>query len=122
MREAIFDLWWGTGSGAWRRLTGSHGRMRITALADELGWTRQHLATRFREHLGLTPKTVARLARLHRATSMLTSRSLAEIAAACGYADQAHLNRDFRLLTGCTPTSTPPQDPPTLTQVDRALV
>jgi AraC-like DNA-binding protein len=106
--------------GAWHRLTTSNGRIRVTALADELGWTRQHLVTRFRRHLGLTPKTVARLARLNLATSMLTNRPLAEVATACGYADQAHLNRDFRLLTGSTPTSSVPADPPRLSPVGPA--
>lgn len=106
--------------GVWQRLTGSHGQVRIGALADELGWTRQHLATRFRRHIGLTPKTVARLARLHRAMSLLAGRPLADVAAVCGYADQAHLNRDFRLLTGSTPTSTLPADPPRFSRVGPA--
>jgi len=100
--------------GAWQRLTGTHGRLRIAALADELGWTRQHLGTRFREHIGLTPKTVARLARLNLATTLLPRYAPADVALACGYTDQAHLNRDFRLLTGVTPTATVPADPPVL--------
>lgn len=106
--------------GAWQRLTASHGRVRIGALADELGWTRQHLVTRFRQQIGLTPKTVARLARLHLATSLLASRPLGDIAATCGYADQSHLNRDFRLLTGVTPASAIPADPPRLSPAGRA--
>ncbi|WP_233438514.1 AraC family transcriptional regulator [Actinokineospora spheciospongiae] len=77
------------------------------AVADEIGWTRQHLSTRFREQVGLTPKAVARIARLHRAVTLLNHPSalpLAEVAHRCGYTDQPHLNRDFRALTGCTPT------------------
>ncbi|EWC61317.1 Transcriptional regulator, AraC family [Actinokineospora spheciospongiae] len=80
---------------------------RVAAVADEIGWTRQHLSTRFREQVGLTPKAVARIARLHRAVTLLNHPSappLAEVAHRCGYTDQPHLNRDFRALTGCTPT------------------
>jgi AraC-like DNA-binding protein len=90
--------------GAWQRLTS--GPVRVDAVADELGWTRQHLSTRFREQIGLPPKTVARLARLYRAASLAGSGSLGwpDVAYRCGYADQSHLIRDFRALTGCTPT------------------
>jgi AraC-like DNA-binding protein len=93
--------------GAWHRLNSSRGLLRISTLADEIGWTRQHLNIRFREQIGLTPKTVARIARLHRAASMMTRPSplpWSDIAVGCGYADQSHLNRDFRALTGCTPS------------------
>jgi AraC-like DNA-binding protein len=93
-------------SRAWELLTGSSGRLDIATVADQVGWTRQHLAARFGEQIGLTPKAVARVARLHRAASLLsvaTPPSLAEVAQRCGYADQPHLHRDFRMLTGCTP-------------------
>ncbi|MFD2470379.1 helix-turn-helix domain-containing protein [Amycolatopsis silviterrae] len=88
---------------AWHRLTS--GPARVDVVAAEIGWTRQHLNARFREDIGLSPRTVGRVARLHRAVSRLPSaRSWAELAIQCGYADQSHLNRDFRSLTGCTPT------------------
>lgn len=93
-------------SRAWEALTVSSGRMDIATLADQVGWTRQHLSVRFREQVGLTPKTVARIARLHHATSLLsvgTPPPLADVAQRCGYADQPHLHRDFRSLTGCAP-------------------
>ncbi|GLZ39235.1 helix-turn-helix transcriptional regulator [Actinokineospora sp. NBRC 105648] len=93
--------------GAWHRITTTGGQIRIDSLAEELGWTRQHLRTRFQAHIGLPPKTIARIARLHRATTLLTAKeplSRSTIATLCGYADQSHLNRDFRALTGSTPT------------------
>ncbi|WP_236809152.1 helix-turn-helix domain-containing protein [Amycolatopsis albispora] len=91
--------------GAWQRLQHTGGRVRIDRLAGEIGWTRQHLNRRFREQIGLGLKTAGRIARLSRAAVLMTGpRPLAEIAAVTGYADQAHLNRDFRALTGCTPT------------------
>ncbi|KNB50876.1 hypothetical protein AC230_19970 [Streptomyces caatingaensis] len=93
---------------AWQRLTDRSGDVRIGALADEVGWSRQHLNTRFRSEVGLSPKTVARIARLQRAMFLMrdtASSSWADAAAASGYTDQPHFNRDFRLLTGCTPTT-----------------
>ena len=45
--------------------------------------------------------------RFHRATELLVrpgARSLASIALGCGYYDQAHLNREFRQMAGCTPS------------------
>lgn len=93
--------------GAWRRLADSAGRLRIRELLDDTGWSRRRLAERFRRQTGLTPKALARLLRFEHATGLLLGsghRSLSSVALACGYYDQAHLNRDFRELAGCTPT------------------
>lgn len=93
---------------AWQRLTARSGDVRIDALADEVGWSRQHLNARFRQEIGLSPKTVARIARLQRAMFLMRDTgpsSWADTAVASGYADQPHFNRDFRMLAGCTPTS-----------------
>ena len=91
---------------AWRRVQASGGRARIGAIAAELGCSRRHLAGRFREHVGVPPKTVARIVRFRRAVALL--RAGAEPAAAaqaCGFADQPHLNREFRALAGATPVT-----------------
>jgi AraC-like DNA-binding protein len=60
---------------------------------------------RFREHIGLPPKTVARVLRFEQAVRLAeeTELSWLEIALRCGYYDQAHLIRDFRAISGCTP-------------------
>ncbi|MBB5959384.1 AraC-like DNA-binding protein [Saccharothrix tamanrassetensis] len=89
---------------AWHLLARTGGRVRIADLADRIGWIRQHLVTRFRDQFGLGPKSAARVLRLHRAVSLMPGSPPATIAAECGYADQSHLNRDFRALTGTTPT------------------
>jgi len=92
---------------AWLRLEQTSGNLRISDLAEDSGWSRRRLAERFRMQTGLTPKALARVLRFEHAVKLLTGfghRSLASIADACGYYDQAHLNRDFRELAGCTPT------------------
>jgi transcriptional regulator GlxA family with amidase domain len=48
----------------------------------------------------------ARMLRFRRASDLIGSgTSIAQIAAACGYYDQAHLDRDFRDFAGSTPTA-----------------
>lgn len=92
--------------GSWRSLTGSRGAVKIADLADRAGLSRQHLTASFHREIGLPPKTVARVARCHWAIRLMTGRNpppLSTIAQVCGYTDQAHLNRDFRLLVGSTP-------------------
>ena len=55
--------------------------------------------------LGLTPKWLVQRRRLQEAAERLRSRTttLAEVAAALGYADQPHFSRDFARVTGMTP-------------------
>ncbi len=88
---------------AWARLHDEPGR-RVGDLAGDLGWSRRHLAATFATEFGLGPKQVARLVRFRNARDLLASgRSFAEVAAETGFADQAHLSRDWRDLAGCTP-------------------
>lgn len=92
---------------AWQRLSASHGRVEVGALAAEVGWSRRHLGERFRREFGLTPKVAGRVMRFEAANRLLRRPhppGLAELAARCGYYDQAHLHREWRELAGCTPT------------------
>jgi AraC-like DNA-binding protein len=91
---------------AWLRLHQSAGQLSIGALAADLGCSRRHLSATFHEQVGLPPKTAARLLRFEHVRRRLerTPVHWAEIAYRCGYADQSHLNRDFRDLAGTTPT------------------
>ena len=92
---------------AWRALRASEGRVETGALAEDLGCSRRHLARRFREEVGMAPKTFARVLRFGRVTRRLQGAQpgrLAEIAQDCGYYDQAHLNRDFRQFARLTPS------------------
>jgi AraC-like DNA-binding protein len=92
---------------AWDRLEETGGNLRIADLAREVGWSRRHLAEKFRAETGLAPKAAARVIRFERACDRLRGRErppLAQVAADGGYVDQAHLSRDFRDLAGLTAT------------------
>ncbi|EKF19657.1 transcriptional regulator [Nitratireductor pacificus pht-3B] len=91
---------------AFRRLTVAEGAVRIADLADDLGWSRKHLAHRFREEIGLGPKTIARMMRFQRVLRLARTGAAqwADIAAQCAYADQAHLAREFAEFAGETPS------------------
>jgi AraC-like DNA-binding protein len=54
---------------------------------------------------GRSFSTALRRARMSQATKLLTGTKtpLAEIGYCCGYADQAHFQRDFRRVTNMTP-------------------
>lgn len=91
---------------AFESIVASKGTLRIETLANRLEWSRKHLARRFQSRFGLPPKAIARMVRFHHAVDMArteTDTDWAGIAAACGYADQAHLTRDFAEFSGTTP-------------------
>ena len=92
---------------AWDCLRASAGGVRVEALAAQLGVSRRYLADRFAAQVGLGPKAVARqlrFAEVRRSIEAVGAADWARIAAAAGYADQPHLNREFRELAGTTPT------------------
>ena len=93
---------------SWRELARSGGRVRIAALAEELGRSPRRLIARFREQIGLAPKAAAKIIRFDRAAGALRAPeppTFAALAYRCGYADQSHLNRDFRRFAGTTPSA-----------------
>jgi AraC-like DNA-binding protein len=100
---------------AWGELLREGGALRVSALAEGTGWSGRHLTSRFRAEIGLTPKAAARVIRFDRTRKLLVRRltaaspapaeyRLADLAADCGYFDQAHLAREFRALAGCPPS------------------
>jgi AraC-like DNA-binding protein len=85
----------------------ARGTVRIERLAGWAGVTRRHLERQYAEHVGLTPKEYARIVRVQHALRAFRTRrdsTGAEIAAICGFADQAHLIRDFLEIAGQTPS------------------
>jgi AraC-like DNA-binding protein len=88
-----------------RALAGLTRGERVEEVAAEVGFSRRRLTDVVRAECGLTPKTYQRVARFERAHRMLGRRPLAEVSSRCGYADQAHLTREWICLAGCTPTT-----------------
>lgn len=92
---------------AWRRMVQAGPCLRVDRLAAELDVSRKHLSRRFQHEVGLGPKTVARILRFQRSLKMARAAgprlNLADIAVANGYADQAHMTRDFQALGGLPP-------------------
>jgi AraC-like DNA-binding protein len=89
------------------RLHESGGTVPVGVLAAEIGCSRRHLISRFREQVGVTPKLLARILRFEHAVALVDARTelgWAEIAQACGYYDQAHMIRDFNQFAGCPPS------------------
>jgi len=96
---------------AWRLTTASGGRLRVAEIAARVGWSERHLGARFRTETGLSPKEAARVVRFDRARRALAARvaagrspDLARLATVAGFADQAHLTREWRAFSGLSPT------------------
>jgi AraC-like DNA-binding protein len=83
---------------------------RVQDAAQLLGYSRRHLSSTVRAAFGVTPKEYQRLIRFEAARGRLVAAArtgnggLAAVAAASGFADQAHFTREWRALAGCTPT------------------
>ena len=81
-------------------------RSLVEYLADEVGWSRKRLWSRFRAQVGLTPKQAAKLIRFDHAVRRLAAgHSAASTAADGGFVDQSHLCRDVKDFTGLTPAT-----------------
>ena len=91
---------------AHRMIAETRGVLRVANIASHLGWSRKRLVTEFRGEIGLSPKLFSRIVRFGRATELAMSPQIggwAELAAACGYADQAHMSREFVEFSGAPP-------------------
>ncbi|MFJ4778130.1 helix-turn-helix transcriptional regulator [Streptomyces sp. NPDC088762] len=90
---------------AWEELSRTGGTVPIRHLAEQSGWSWRQFESRFRQQIGMPPKTIARIMRLHRALRLLNrGQAVSQAALACGYSDQSHLAREVRRMTGRTTT------------------
>jgi AraC-like DNA-binding protein len=78
----------------------------IAELARQSGYSHRAFTEKFRDQVGLAPKTFAKVQRFQGAVALLrTPRSLADVAFEAGYADQSHLCRDFAAIAGLSPAA-----------------
>jgi len=113
---------------ALRRLVATAGRASLSHLAAELDCSHRRLIGQFRDHIGATPKKVARLVRFGRALAAINDAGRldrpdgrpyldlgregarppglvdwADLAVACGYYDQPHFIKEFHAFAGSSP-------------------
>ena len=77
----------------------------LDELAELTGYSPDHFSRLFKRTLGVPAYQYVLARRVERAKGMLLdrTRSIADIARACGFSTQAHLNSAFKQRTGVTP-------------------
>ena len=84
----------------------ANGALGLEDAARHANLSARQFRRRCLEETGLAPKQLFRVLRFRRALRLLSlapRRGWAQLAAECGYYDQAHLIRDFRQFSGSTP-------------------
>ncbi len=101
------DPWAGEAAAIVDRITASPTMTSVQAVAAEAGLAVRRLQRLFAEYVGVPPKWVIRRYRLREVTEQLAAGGAVEwarLAGELGYADQAHLTRDFTAMFGEPPT------------------
>ncbi|HVF17323.1 MAG TPA: helix-turn-helix domain-containing protein [Steroidobacteraceae bacterium] len=78
----------------------------VSSMVERSGFSHRRFVELFVETVGLSPKKFMRVRRFQRVLKMLSAqptKSWAQLALDAGYADQPHLNRDFREFAGLAP-------------------
>lgn len=84
-----------------------HGTLSIRELSDHIGISQNHLGTLFKRVVGTSAKELARLYRfVHVLSSIDYTHPLdwSQVALNFGYYDLSHINKDFGMFTGYSPT------------------
>ena len=83
------------------------GRLELTQLAAECGLSTSHFARAFRHSFGTSPHRWLTQRRIELAQRLLieSAMPIAEIAVACGFADQSHFTRIFARHVGASPAA-----------------
>jgi AraC-like DNA-binding protein len=90
-----------------RVINATGDRVRMRDVADAIGVGERRLQQLFHTHVGLSPRTMVRISRLHHLLRALRRRPTdgwAALAVDGGFCDQSHLVNEFQSLCGLTPT------------------
>ena len=90
-----------------RVIAATSGAVAIGDLREAAGVSSTHLARRFKDLVGVTPKRLARTYRFAATVFAIDPSGpidWADLAGGAGYFDQAHFTHEFRAFTGLTPT------------------
>jgi AraC family transcriptional regulator len=80
-------------------------KIAIRDMAEIFSVSKSHFSRAFKQSIGCPPMTYVCVRRVERVKGLMASRRhrLSDIALACGFADQSHLNRVFRRVMGVSP-------------------
>jgi AraC-like DNA-binding protein len=95
-------------SAAMTRILNQQGAEPIARTAAAVATSERNLTRLFHQWIGIAPKAIARMVRFQYVLDRLASGEAprwAALAAELGYADQAHLIRDFVAFSGHSPTA-----------------
>ncbi|MFL5626347.1 MAG: DUF6597 domain-containing transcriptional factor [Ktedonobacteraceae bacterium] len=84
----------------------SHGMMRVQELEAQTGYTKRYLDMLFKEHVGVSPKSLASILRfqeLYQSWMQQKSPTLFRDNWSAYYYDQSHFIKEFKRYTGFTP-------------------
>ncbi len=102
------------------------GLHSITQLVKHTGYTERHLDRKFNEWVGLSPKAYSNIVQLHCFLRLLKNAAAGTgytaLAYEAGYADQSHLIKSFKKITGITPSAYSKQTQKLAVNVIRPLV
>jgi len=85
----------------------SKGQLSLAGVASDVCLCQRHFERKFKSAIGVSPKMFAKIFRLHYALQCMKEypdKDLLTIAIECGYYDQTHFAKDFKSLTGNTPS------------------